>query len=245
MKDLTEHVDFEVLNDYVDGRLDPEYQAAVERHIGTCHSCQLERDSLRRLLAAATSMPKSVLPEHDIWQDLRAELEHRKDVVLPLSQSEHAAGSVRGSAHVRDWRTRAWLAVAALVLVVVSSGVTALVLRRDAGQQTARIDQAIGAPNGQGAYPSVLPASFRSAEAEYVRTSGELRAALDAQRRQLDPATVATVERSLAVVDSAIAEARTALIRDPNNRVLVDLLSASYQRKLDLLRRASELGSRI
>ena len=45
--------------------------------------------------------------------------------------------------------------------------------------------------------------------------------------------------------DSAIAEARAALLADPNNGMLVDLLSASYQRKLDLLRRTSELSSKI
>ena len=91
----------------------------------------------------------------------------------------------------------------------------------------------------------MLLASFRATEGEYARTIGELRAAFDAQRSQLSPETVRTVERSLAVVDSAIAEARDALIADPNNRTLVDLLSATYQRKLDLLRRTSELSSRI
>jgi CHASE3 domain sensor protein len=68
--------------------------------------------------------------------------------------------------------------------------------------------------------------------------------AVDTQRNQLSPETIRTVDRSLAVVDSAIAEARAALMSDPNNQMLIDLLSASYQRKLDLLRRTSELGSR-
>ena len=91
----------------------------------------------------------------------------------------------------------------------------------------------------------MLLASFRATEGEYARTIDELRTAFEAQRSQLSPGTVNTVLRSLAVVDSAIAEARSALLADPNNRTLVDLLSASYQRKLDLLRRTSELGSRI
>jgi len=64
------------------------------------------------------------------------------------------------------------------------------------------------------------------------------------QRSSLSPETIRTVDHSLAVVDSAIKEARSALLADPNNQVLVDLLSATYQRKLDLLRRTSELGSR-
>ena len=91
----------------------------------------------------------------------------------------------------------------------------------------------------------MLPASFRATEGEYTRTIEELRLALVAQRSRLSPETIRTVDRSLAVIDSAIAEGRAALLSDPGNRTLVDLLSASYQRKLDLLRRTSELTSRI
>jgi len=83
------------------------------------------------------------------------------------------------------------------------------------------------------------------AEGEYSRAIGELLQAVDAQRSRLSPETIRTVDHSLAVIDSAIAEARNALVADPNNATLVDLLSASYQRKLDLLRRTSELSSRI
>jgi len=90
----------------------------------------------------------------------------------------------------------------------------------------------------------MLPASFRITEDEYARTIGELRVAFDVQRGQLSPETVRTVERSLNVIDAAIKEARDALLADPGNRTLLDLLSASYQRKLDLLRRTSELSSR-
>ena len=90
----------------------------------------------------------------------------------------------------------------------------------------------------------MLPASFAAAEGKYVVTIEELRTAFEAQRSTLSPETVRTVDHSLAVIDSAITEARNALVADPGNRTLVDLLSATYQRKLDLLRRTSELSSR-
>jgi CHASE3 domain sensor protein len=89
----------------------------------------------------------------------------------------------------------------------------------------------------------MLRASFLQTEKEYNRAIGELQSAVDAQRDRLSPQTVKTVYHSLAVVDSAIAEARAALVSDPNNQMLIDLLDSSYQRKLDLLRRTSELGS--
>ena len=136
------------------------------------------------------------------------------------------------------------MAIAALILVVVSSGVTTLVLR--SGSQP--IADADGRarnvlPSDVGAAP-VLPASFRLAEGKYISTIDELRVAFEAQRGRLNPETVRTVEHSLSVIDSAISEARDALLADPGNRTLVDLLSASYQRKLDLLRRSSELTPR-
>jgi CHASE3 domain sensor protein len=92
--------------------------------------------------------------------------------------------------------------------------------------------------------PTVLPAGFRATEGQYNRAIEELVQAVDAQRSRLNPETVRTVDRSLAVIDSAIAEARDALVADPGNVTLIDLLSATYQRKLDLLRRTSELSSR-
>jgi hypothetical protein len=55
---------------------------------------------------------------------------------------------------------------------------------------------------------------------------------------------VATVERSLRIADSAIAEARDALERDPSNVVLERLFASNYERKIDLLRRANELAPR-
>ena len=50
-------------------------------------------------------------------------------------------------------------------------------------------------------------------------------------------------ERSLATIDSAIAEARAALAADPANEALVRNLSAHYERKVELLHRATELSS--
>ena len=90
----------------------------------------------------------------------------------------------------------------------------------------------------------VLPAGFRRAESEYLRTIAELRATLQSQRGVLRPETIAAVEHNLSVVDSAIEEARTALLSDPSNATLLDLLTASYERKVDLLRRAADLGAR-
>ena len=79
----------------------------------------------------------------------------------------------------------------------------------------------------------------------YDDTARQLEATLTLQRQRLSPKTIATVERSLAVIDSAIDEARRALLEDPSNRALVDIFAANYERKLDFLRRATELTSSL
>ena len=131
------------------------------------------------------------------------------------------------------WTRRGWLAAAAVLLIVLSSGVTALLLRSGASPL------AIGSPPAQPAEPVVTAlAAFRPAEAEYLRTADDLTAMLEAQRDVLAPETIATIEENLRIIDQAIAEARTALLADPHNRELSEMLSGVYRRKVELLRSA-------
>jgi len=237
-----EHVSLESLSDLMDGLLDTRAANAIERHLAQCGACSATRDSLSELLMAARDLPRSVLPDQDIWPDLKRTLNERKTLVLPS-----ANGSTSGSADRKvpriSFKFGVLLAIAAVVLIVVSSSITALVLRGGKSKDIANKEDMLPVPLRN--VSNVLPPSFRQAETEYNRTIDELIQAVNTQRSQLSPETIRTVDHSLTVVDSAIAEARAALLADPNNRTLVDLLSASYQRKLDLLRRTSELGSRL
>jgi hypothetical protein len=242
-----EHVSFETLNDYVDGILDEQSKTLVDKHIEKCSECATQYRELRDLLDATAQLPRSVLPDPDVWDDLRDSLNRRKDVVLPIAKNGPPLGFDR-HASIPRWQSRGFLAVAAVALVLASSGLTALVLKTaNRGSQVAR-DSSPRAPDKATApsivLPTVLPAGFRAAEGQYNRAIEELVQAVDSQRSRLNPETVRTVDRSLAVIDSAIAEARGALVADPGNATLIDLLSATYQRKLDLLRRTSELSSR-
>jgi len=244
MNENREHPDFAVLSDLVDGYLSRQDAAVISEHLSACGSCAETYKSIAGLLSSVNSLPRSVLPPDDLWVDLRKSLDERKEFVLPTSSSA-ASSSVR-STGVRgvSGRMVALLDVAAVVLIALSSGITALVLRNRTGSLLVRGDRPTAVKPGSVASSPVLPAAFRQTENELNRTIEELQLAVDTQRDQLSPETIRTVDRSLAVVDSAIAEARAALTADPNNQMLVDLLSASYQRKLDLLRRTSELGSR-
>jgi hypothetical protein len=239
-----DHVAFDVLNDFVDGRLDRQTTTDVVAHLASCPTCSAQLEQLERLVSSAGQLPKSVLPPDDLWVDLRKALDSRKDVVLPTAGEtarRHPAPQPR--LHLSR-RFIAGLAAAAVVLIALSSGITALVMRQGPTSLSHSTRDGAAPPATRTVPPAVLPASFQQTEDEYNRTIQELKDAVDTQRGRLSPETIRTVDRSLAVVDSAIDEARAALLADPNNQMLVDLLSASYQRKLDLLRRTSELGSR-
>ena len=184
-----------------------------------------------RLDELSASLPRDIAPPPDLWPAIRAELAPR---------------SARNFQWSASWR----LAAAGLVLAASSSILTLLAVRgRDAGGDApvvATVDRAPAHPRtpAPAQLPAQLPAHLVVAERGYARSMEALRRTLDERRDSLAPSTVATVERSLRIADSAIAEARSALERDPANGVLAGLLVSNYERKLDLLRRASELAPR-
>ena len=72
--------------------------------------------------------------------------------------------------------------------------------------------------------------------------ASQLSSALQSGDSQLAPETIAKLNESLRVIDAAILEARSALAADPANSAIVELLSGSYEQKLDLLRRTTEMA---
>ena len=245
MNDRSEHVDFDVLNDYVDDLLDQQTALAVSEHLSGCSECSVQYAKLTSVLTSVGELPKSVLPPDDMWGELKQILEQRKEIVLPVPAAKPGSGSRVNVAAPTPWRSRAFMAAAAVILVAVSSGITAVVLQNRYETKFAKSAPDFRAPVAPETDNPGLLISFRLAEGEYNRAISQLVQSVDQQRDRLNPETIRTVDRSLAVVDSAIAEAKAALLADPNNGTLVDLLSASYQRKLDLLRRTSELSTRI
>ena len=71
-----------------------------------------------------------------------------------------------------------------------------------------------------------------------------LHAVIQQRRGELDPKTVAAIERSLAVIDTAIAQARSALARDPASRFLNGRLTDALDKKVELLRTTAMLPAR-
>jgi len=68
---------------------------------------------------------------------------------------------------------------------------------------------------------------------------------LDAGRGRLDTATVRVIERNLATIDSAIAQAQRAVAADSANIYLNSHLADTRRRKLELLRQAAALVASV
>jgi anti-sigma factor RsiW len=217
---ITDHPPFEQLSELADGELAPDAAAALERHVAQCAICRADLARVRALVRQAAALPESIEPPAQAWAALRGRLRPR-------------ARSARGY-WVRDWGLRA---AAAIVLVAGSSALTVLAIRARTPTPVAVV------PGGRAGTP-VVPAAVRSVEQSYADVVEELTVTLRAQRPALAPETIATLERTLRIIDQAIAEARAALAADPGNDALREVLSANYEQKVQLLRRASELPAR-
>jgi len=139
----------------------------------------------------------------------------------PAIHGRLAAARVRpGRIAVPRWG----LAAAAVLLIAFSSGVTAVLLRPAPRAASATLD-------------------VSALEAQYAEVSEDLSGALEQARSRLEPATMATIERNLKIIDAALDETRRALARDPGNPALGQMVVAAWRQKVDLLRRATALGT--
>ena len=225
---MTHEVIRHLLDDYVTGDLTEEARAPVEDHVATCALCGAEVDSLKRILTRAGELPKSIDPPPDAWSNIRSAISRDESAV-------RASNSVSPSG---IWQLRYVLAAAAVLVAVLSSAGTAFYMR---GHFPGAITTGATANNSSTEATPATLAAFTIEENNYLRTASMLQDLLDQQEASLAPETVAQLKASLRTIDEAILEARNALARDPANRLLVQMLSASYRQKVDLLRRTTEL----
>jgi anti-sigma-K factor RskA len=225
---MTHDVIKHLLDDYVTGDLTEEARPPVEEHVTTCALCAAEVESLKRILARAAELPKSIDPPVDAWSNIRS----------AISRDESAVRANDSVSRPGVWQRRYLLAAAAILVAVLSSAGTALYMNgRYSGSRGGRT---VANNSSAEATPATL-AAFTIEENNYLRTASMLQDLLDQQEASLAPETVAQLKASLRTIDEAILEARNALARDPANKLLVEMLSASYRQKVDLLRRSTEM----
>jgi anti-sigma factor RsiW len=233
---MTHERTLELIDDFVDGALDPRQEREVRRHLMQCDGCRAEERALRALLDDAAALPEEVFPDRDLWAEIAPRLQAR---------TPGAVGQVEPAAPARTLRLPrplpGWMLAAAAVVLVVASSLATLEFASPRGGSVATLPTEQAAPPASaGGAPTALVA-FQPAEQEYERAIGDLTAVLEARRDQLAPETVAVLEENLRVIDRAIAESRAALADDPASGELTRMLADSYNAKLGVLRRAVQL----
>ena len=196
----------------------------------------IDEQSLRRLRSITAKLPRDVAPPEDAWAAVKAEIDNYR------RSPEVARTDTRALAL---WQRPALLAAAAVVLVAGSAAITAILLDQSGVGREIESVREIAAVPGTVASSRVAPstlAEFTVAENDYISTTNRLSALLESEDTELAPETIAKLRESLRVIDAAILEARQALATDPANRQLMEMLSTSYNQKVDLLKRTTDMG---
>jgi hypothetical protein len=170
-----------------------------------------------RVEALLHSLPREVEPGRDLWPGIESRLEPRSNRRAPAWALQVAA---------------------AVVLVAVSSLVTAsLVRRNDMG--TAQV------PAGAAAAP-VVPAAFGSSRglgAGYETARQQLAADFEQRLASMPSSARMKLEADLAVMRRAAEDINVALARQPGDPLLEELLLNTYQDELGVLASVNQLTS--
>ena len=253
------------LADYLEGDVSAEERASLDAHVDSCEACGALVRDLRAITVAAAALPP-IQPPARVWSAIAARI--ATDVVPLQSRRRQWVPMVRGLAAAivlvamssgitymmtRDANgdrtaaaTRSTPANPNQGATVASTTVPETTVV-DLGQGT---DKQLVSSNNTDVFPQVTPAPedkvpLRAGPSEmYGDEISKLRTVLRSRNSDLDPKTRRTIERSLAVIDTAIAQARSALSKDPGSQFLEKELTDALDKKVRLLRTAAMLPSK-
>jgi len=209
-----------MLDDFVDGELDEIGRRRVEEHLEACPECRLDRQRTVDLVQRASAMTREVETGRDLWPAIADRI--REETVVPLRR--RAARWVGAGAA---------LAAAAVVALVILPRGQAPRPVADRGQAESGVRPAL----------STVEPSF-AGYGELDRAAQDLKRVLEERKKDLSPETRKVIDENLAIIDQAIANVKRALGEDPDNQALTVLLTATYQRKIELLKLATEASRR-
>jgi anti-sigma factor RsiW len=204
---------FNRLSEWLDGDLPQADRDAIEAHVSECAECLNALEDLRRVQRAARQLPPR-MPDRDLWPGIETRIEPR-----PMRRVSFS------------WPA----AMAAGLFIAALSGLgTWVALHR--GEAPVADLASVVEPRTAGARAIAVNS------APYDRAIADLLTTLRTERRDLNPRTIDTIERSLAVINKAIADAQDALAKDPTDDDLVAYLSERQRARLAVLRQVERIA---
>ncbi len=172
------------------------------------------------LMTAASKLSTEISPERDLWPDI---------------------ASVINRPQRSRWMPILAQAAAVVLLVGASSMVTYLVVKND---------QAVNEyqPSFQVTItPDLLfeQATYGNLGEDYKQAHGVVTSRLERELEKLSPEARADVERNLAVIRQAMGDINQALVKEPDNALLQELLAEAYRGELVLMNRVGNLTRRL
>jgi hypothetical protein len=223
------------LSEYLDDELPPAERAALEAHLRHCIACGAVLADLKRIVGRARGL-EDRLPERELWPGIAARIGAGPVEVVPLDAARSR----------RRWSfSLPQLAAAGIALMALSGGAAWLL---HPGMPPAAVATRPGpapAAAPAGSSPVALASANRAAGRSYAAAVGDLERVLEEGRGRLDTTTVRVIERNLATIDTAIAQAQRAVAADSGNLYLNSHLAETMRRKLELLRQAAALVSSV
>jgi anti-sigma factor RsiW len=210
----------ERLSDYLDEEMATPEREALEAHLAACVECSTTLLELRRVVGRARALDDQP-PATDLWPTIARRIGVETSRRRPVRRFTVSVPQ---------------LLAASIAVIIASGGTVWLAMSRRAGplgQQPAATSTA-----------AVARVSWTS-DTRYDAAIAQLQSALEDGRKsgRLDSTTVRVVEHSLAIIDTAIAQARRALVLDPGSSYLNRHLAETMQRKIQLLRGAAALAT--
>ena len=223
----------ESIHELIDGTIGAIRRTELERHLDECAECRSFLADMKAIRQATDSL-EPLDPPDGVWLQVAGRLRQEGRVqALPTPTPSRAP-------------RYAVLAIAASLVLAVGIAIGLLVtqFRTPSGPaQTTAAAPTAAAPNAPPETVDVesVEAEFRLAEQHYQNAIAKLEQAARLDQaasggdNALDPQTAAMLQKSLQVIDQAIAESRAALRSEPLSASARDSLFDALKRKVALL----------
>jgi hypothetical protein len=269
--DLTCDQFADALADFLEREVSDSMRAAVEAHALGCTTCGPLLADLRKLRMDAAALPP-LEPSRDLWRGIAGRIE-APVVELPAARRLGGSAARRWSGRTKAGLAAAALIaitatitheitkrsipvtpIAELPVVVKPAATSAPATSPETAASAVAAVPAESPsrpvaepPSRRGAEPPsrLVSNSKPSVEETYASEIKRLRVIVNERRGGLDSTTVAVIDKNLKIIDEAIANCRAALKKDPNSRFLSESLNDALDTKVQLLRTAAALPTRM
>jgi anti-sigma factor RsiW len=160
-------------------------------------------------------------------RSFRAGADARIAVVTPASQTESTNATAQGATTP--------------AAESASAGVPRNVPEQSGGARPAQRSTDTSRTGEPATFASQKQPGRPQSDAVYGREIEMLQNIVKQRQTQLDSSTVAVIQKNLEIIDTAIAQSRAALARDPASRMLNQQLTHALDKKVELLRTAAML----